>query len=821
MQAKETRLQEIIEGTKQYVIPLFQRSYSWEAKEWRVLWKDIEELAELETPRAHFMGSIVTMPTMSVPHGVAKYLLIDGQQRLTTISIILALLRDKAQEAGNNKLADKIHNTLLVNPYENGNDFYKLLPTQIDRKIYQQIIETEGNDENRIKEAYLYFDKKLKGSPFELEKILKVITDSFSVVSIVLDSDDNPYLVFESLNAKGRTLTQADLIKNYFFMRIHQTKQDEIYKRYWLPMQTSFSESEKLLPEYIRHYMMKEGGVIRQTDVYYALKDRVNADNAISYMQDLNKFSQFYRNIIYPEYESNEKLKKCFIRLNRIKQTTTYPILLFFYGEYNQQKITLEEFVELLTSLENYFVRRFVCDYKSNELNKIFSNAYSAVHSYTQGSIVESFRTFLSKRGYPKDSEFKSKLKTTKMYGGGDRVATTKFILESIEDSYHQKERIDTTNMTVEHIMPQTLNVWWQRNLGDGWEDVHDELLHTIGNLTLTGCNAELSNADYDTKRITYATSPLVLNKYLTELTEWNREQIIQRSSILADKAAEIWSYFGDGETTNSAEGNVMGTTPYSLEILGETFTVKSWRDVFELTLNTLAELEPENFGKIAESLSSYVGKDKNKFRAIRQLNNGYYIEVNQSAVSIQKNCLKALQIFKLSSDDWIVNYSIDGSEETSDDTKESATTATERLSNSIKLKCVERISQHFGKQLVKYSNSVYKTSDKSIGFYFAISKTYQQPHFERYWFGYRKKDELADCRECYYVFGCKNEKTIILLSESEIDKYLEAMNVSIDSETGETKHWHIVFTIGKDKRVKWSLSRPQMHDIDITDYLI
>lgn len=310
MQAKETRLQEIIEGTKQYVIPLFQRSYSWESKEWRVLWKDIEELAELETPRVHFMGSIVTMPTTSVPHGVAKYLLIDGQQRLTTLSIILALLRDKANEAGNNKLAEKIHNTLLVNPYENGNDFYKLLPTQIDRQAYQQIIEADGNDENQIKEAYLYFDRKLKSSSFDLEKILKVITDSFSVVSIVLDADDNPYLVFESLNAKGRTLTQADLIKNYFFMRIHQAEQDEIYKRYWLPMQTSFSENEKLLPEYIRHYMMKEGGVIRQTDVYYALKDRVNADNAISYMQDLNKFSQFYRNIIYPEYESNEKLKK-------------------------------------------------------------------------------------------------------------------------------------------------------------------------------------------------------------------------------------------------------------------------------------------------------------------------------------------------------------------------------------------------------------------------------------------------------------------------------------------------------------------------------
>lgn len=821
MQAKETRLQEIIEGTKQYVIPLFQRAYSWQPKEWSILWNDIVELAEQENPRAHFMGAIVTMSTTSVPHGVSKYLLIDGQQRLTTISIILALLREKARETGNNKLADKIHNTLLVNQYEEGSDHYKLLPTQIDRRIYQQIIDANGGDESRIKEAYIYFDKKLKNCPFELGTILKVLTDSFSVVSIVLDADDNPYLVFESLNAKGRSLTQADLIKNYFFMRIHQTEQDKIYNRYWHPMQTCFDEDEKLLPEYIRHYMMKKGGVIRQTDVYYELKNNVNVDNAICYLQDLNKYSLFYRNIIHPEYENNEKLKRCFTRLNRIKQTTAYPTLLFLYGEYDSQKITLGEFIEVLASLENYLVRRFVCDYKSNELNKIFSNVCTAIHSYTQGNIVESFRTLLMKRGYPKDSEFKSKLKTNKLYGGGDRVATTKFILESIEDSYHQKEKIDTTNCTVEHIMPQTLSVWWQRNLGEDWEDVHEELLNTIGNLTLTGYNAELSNDDYNTKRIIYAKSPLELNKYLAGLMEWNREQIMQRSSILADKAIEIWPYYGDGETTNSTEGNVMGTTPYSLEILGETFPVKNWRDVFELTLNTLAELEPGKFEMIAETLSSYVGKDKNRFRAIRQLNNGYYIEVNQSALSIHKNCLKALQIVKLSPDDWVVNYSTNSGGAPLDGKGEKSPTPNERLTNKVKEKCVERVSQHFGQQLVKYSNSVYKTSDKSIGFYFAISKTYQLPHFERYWFGYRKKEELEDCRECYYVFGCKNEKTIILLSDAEIDKHLQEMNVSIDSETEETRHWHIVFTIGKDKRVKWALSRPQMHDVDITDHLL
>jgi len=820
MQAKETRLQEIIEGSKQYVVPLFQRSYSWTEKDWNILWKDISELAEMDNPRVHFMGSIVNMPTTSVPHGVAKYLLIDGQQRLTTILIILALLRNKAREVGNNKLADKIHNTLLVNQYEDGNDYYKLLPTQMDRSAYQKIIDYSGDAENQIKKAYIYFEKVIRGCPFELEKLLKILTDSFSVVSIVLDADDNPYLVFESLNAKGRTLTQADLIKNYFFMRIHQAEQDEIYKKFWLPMQTYFDA--KLLPEYIRHYMMKEGGIIRQTDVYYELKDRVNVSNAINYLQDLSKYSQFYRNIIQPEHETNKKLKRCFVRLNRIEQTTALPILLFFYGEYDAHNITQEEFVDVLTSLENYLIRRFVCDYKTNELNKIFSAAFSAIHSYKLGNLIEAFRVFLSGKGYPKDAEFKSKLIETKMYGGGDRVAKTRFILESIEESYHHKEKVDTNNLTIEHIMPQTLSVWWQNNLGKDWQDVHDELLNTIGNLTLTAYNSELSNDNFDTKQVIYAGSHLEMNKYLSGIATWNREQIIQRASLLANKAIEIWPYFGENEVTNPNVKGITGTSPYSLEILGETFTVKNWRDVFESTLNTLIELEPDKFEQIVTTLPAYIGKDRNKFRAIRQLNNGYYIEVNQSAPSIYKNCMKAIQIVGLSSEDWVVNYTSDNNSEISSiETEENANTRNERLSNNVKEKCIRRITQHFGKKLEKFSNSVYKTIDKSIGFYFAISKAYQQPHFDRYWFGYRKKDELDDCQKCYYVFGCKDEKTLIVLPQKELDRHQAEMNKSIDSETGETKHWHIVFTIDKDKRVKWALSKPEKHEIDITDYLM
>ncbi|MEI6544688.1 MAG: DUF262 domain-containing protein, partial [Methylococcales bacterium] len=233
MQAKETKLQDIIEGTKQYVIPLFQRTYSWTAKEWGVFWKDLVELCESENPRTHFIGSIVNMPTVSVPEGVAKYLLIDGQQRLTTIFILLILLRNKARESLNERFADEINNTLLVNQYKDGADYYKLMPTQIDRTTYQGFINgNKSESENQLTKAYDFFDKKLKQVELEHEKLKKIITSYFSVVSIVLDTDDNPYLVFESLNAKGRPLTQSDLIRNYFFMRIHADEQEKVYHSY-------------------------------------------------------------------------------------------------------------------------------------------------------------------------------------------------------------------------------------------------------------------------------------------------------------------------------------------------------------------------------------------------------------------------------------------------------------------------------------------------------------------------------------------------------------------------------------------------------------
>lgn len=653
MQAKETKLQDIIEGTKQYVIPLFQRTYSWTSKEWEVLWKDLVELCEMDNPRTHFIGSIVNMPTVSVPEGVAKYLLIDGQQRLTTIFILLTLLRNKARENQNARFADEINNTLLVNQYKDGIDYYKLMPTQVDRTTYQNLINGIANEEeNQLTRAYTYFEKKLKQVELEPEKIKKVITSYFSVVSIVLDADDNPYLVFESLNAKGRPLTQADLIRNYFFMRIHIDKQEEVYKNFWLPMQTALNED---LTEFIRHYLMKDGNIIKQGDVYYALKDSVSTSNAIDYLTELKKHSIYYQKLKYPEFEKEPELEKMFRRLNRIEVTTAYPLLLNFYSNYADGKIDKNGFVTILKTLENYLIRRFVCNIATNQLNKIFPTVYPLIQSKYSDNIIEGFKTILQGKGYPKDNEFILRFRETKFYGGGDRVVKTKLILETIESSFNHKEAVPFENLTVEHVMPQTLSEWWQEHLGEDWDETHELYLHTIGNLTLTGYNTELSNDDFHTKKKKLNESHLDLNKYFSDIPKWTRTEIEARAETLAKKAGEIWSYFGQENSTPTDIQEVTGTTPVGLKILGQHFEVKSWRDVMEKTLNVIADLEPEKFEIIAHNFPRYVGKDKNKFRAIRQLENDYFIEVNLSAQSIQKLCYQAMETIELTSDEWEV----------------------------------------------------------------------------------------------------------------------------------------------------------------------
>ena len=653
MKASETKFQPIIEGTKQYVVPLFQRPYSWDKKEWEMLWNDVKELCENENLRNHFIGSIVTMPTVSVPEGVMKYLLIDGQQRLTTIFILLALLRDKAFEQGDDELANEIQQTMLVNPFKKGHDYLKLLPTQVDREAFQALIQQKVvTQDSQIQRCYKYFERKI--NQINLMAVNKVLTSRFSVVSIVLDYDDNPHLVFESLNAKGRQLTQADLIRNYFFMRIHANDQEDIYRQYWLPMQESLRDN---LTECIRHYMMRNGSLVKQGDVYFTLKDLVEGKNALKALSEIAQFAEYYKKLLEPQQEANLFIRKALSRLNRLEVTTAYPFLLNCYHDYTIGQLLAADFLKILQMLENFVIRRFVCNLPTSHYNKIFPFLYGWAKDQNPSDFVDGVRAALQRRDYPKDSLFCSRLIEAKLYGTGERAIKTKLILETLEEQFQHKESVGFDMLTIEHILPQTPTDWWKHHLGEDWQADYELYLHTLGNLTLTGYNSELSNEPFTKKRQQLLQSHIELNKYFHNAHKWDREEIEKRSKHLAEIALRCWPYFGSDKlvSTATSANEVTGKTPQTIILLGQRMPVDSWRDVLLKTLNTIAELEPEYFEVIALNYPRFISEDSERFKRKIKLNNNYYIYNNLNAKNIYRFCEQAIETAGLSREDWVV----------------------------------------------------------------------------------------------------------------------------------------------------------------------
>ena len=669
MKANETDLQLIIGMSRQqYVVPLFQRTYSWDKKEWQDLWNDIFELYENDVTKKHFLGSIVTIPVGSVPQGITKYVLIDGQQRLTTLFILLILIRNHAM---NKNLADQIHeeqliNKFAINKFAGQYDTLKLLPTQQDRLAFQTLIERQSIlpelEETRIIKCYRFFDKRVK--KVDVEKLSQIISNQLTVVSIVLDPNENPHLVFESLNARGKPLSQADLIRNYFFMRIPVDEQENIFDRYWRPMQEALDEN---LTECIRHYLMaiKATDVIK-TEVYVTLKNSIEETGVLDSLKEIATYATYYQKILCPEHESVLSIQHALKRIQRIEVTVAYPFLLRCYHDYQQGNLTEVDFCKVLHFIENMVIRRHVCKLPSNALNKLFPVVYRHVElncsagSNHSAEFIKGVAQLLQVKGYPNDEEFRDALTTTNFYSRSEGHERTKLILESLESSYQHKERVDFKKLSVEHIMPQTLTEWWQNHLGEEWGSIHELYLHTLGNLTLTGYNSELSNKSFPEKQKGLAQSHLELNRHFASLKEWKKEQIERRAEQLADLALTVWSYFGDNQQPASTRKRqeVTGTKPSRLVIKDKEFVVKTWRDVLEKTLNFWIKEEPEQFESLVAEYPKSISKNANIFKQrSTELNNGYHVGISLSAEHIYRFCQQVMGYFDYSKDDWRVDY--------------------------------------------------------------------------------------------------------------------------------------------------------------------
>lgn len=565
LQAGETTLNKLLNTSRQFIVPIFQRNYSWQKSQYEQLWFDILRASKFKEKQNHFIGSIVYID-MGTPAGrPQQLLLIDGQQRLTTISILLCAIKDYVQKFNlETKLINlaKIKNQFLYNSDEIDEDRYKLLLNVQDKETYIKLIDntifTVNKPATNIIKCYEFFYERIEDFIKEYGQIDEIYAGIFklSLVSISLDKDsDNPQMIFESMNSTGKDLSQTDLLRNYLLMDLTPEKQTRLYKTYWKPMEELFGEDiykndVNKFDYFIRDFLTLKsdtGHICKINNVYENFK-RYYLDNnceKFAVLKDLFTYAKYYACIDLLQ-ENDDELKLYWQEFKKLDSHVVYPFLLKLYDDYSCQILIKEDFKKILQVVISYLWRRAICEIPTNSLSKTFATLYQAVDKEDYvNSIIKAFVFKSSYKRFSSDYEVREKLQTKDIY----HFRLRKYLLEALENYYH-KEPIDlnTANYTIEHIMPQNIehNLSWQQMLGENWQEVHSLYLHTLGNLTITGYNAEMSNKSFWEKvnaESGFKHSHLKLNESIAQCDVWNKKAIQRRTNILTDIILKIWKY--------------------------------------------------------------------------------------------------------------------------------------------------------------------------------------------------------------------------------------------------------------------------------------
>lgn len=565
LQAGETTLNKLLNTSRQFIVPIFQRNYSWQKSQYEQLWFDILRASKFKEKQNHFIGSIVYID-MGTPAGrPQQLLLIDGQQRLTTISILLCAIKDYVQKFNlETKLINlaKIKNQFLYNSDEIDEDRYKLLLNVQDKETYIKLIDntifTVNKPATNIIKCYEFFYEHIEDFIKQDGQIDEIYAGIFklSLVSISLDKDsDNPQMIFESMNSTGKDLLQTDLLRNYLLMDLTPEKQTRLYKTYWKPMEELFGEDiykndVNKFDYFIRDFLTLKsdtGYICKINNVYENFK-RYYLDNnceKFAVLKDLFTYAKYYACIDLLQ-EKDDELKLYWQEFKKLDSHVVYPFLLKLYDDYSRQILIKEDFKKILQVVISYLWRRAICEIPTNSLSKTFATLYQAVDKEDYvNSIIKAFVFKSTYKRFPSDYEVREKLQTKDIY----HFRLRKYLLEALENYYH-KEPIDlnTANYTIEHIMPQNIehNLLWQQMLGEDWQEVHSLYLHSLGNLTITGYNAEMSNKSFGEKvngESGFKHSHLKLNESIAQCDVWNKKAIQRRTNILTDIILKIWKY--------------------------------------------------------------------------------------------------------------------------------------------------------------------------------------------------------------------------------------------------------------------------------------
>lgn len=555
MKATEARFLTVLRDASQFAIPIYQRTYSWTERECRQLWDDVLRAGRRDTISAHFVGSIVYiregLGTVTLQ---SPLLVIDGQQRLTTITLLLeALARSLGdKEPFDGFSASKLRYYYLLNHLEDGERRYKLILSQTDNASLRAILNRQPRPKEysiRIEENFALFRKWIAEAKDDLEALCKGLA-KLVVVDIALDRDqDNPQLIFESLNSTGRELSQADLIRNFVLMGLEPHLQTRLYQQYWYPMEVDFGQEAytAYFDAFMRHYLtLKTGSIPNVREIYEAFKGYARSPEAgdiEELVADIRTFAGYFCKMALGT-EEDADLRRAFRDVRELRVDVAFPFLLELYHDYATDRLSKEDLAKALRLVESYVFRRAVCSIPTNSLNKTFATFSRALDKdHYLESIQGHFLTLPSYRRFPSNDEFKREIKSRDLYNFRSRS----YWLRRLEN-HNRKERVLVDEYSIEHIMPQNENLssQWKTDLGPGWERIHETYLHTLGNLTLTGYNSEYSDRPFTQKRDMeggFGQSPLRLNKGLGGLTRWDEDAILKRAEELANQALEVWVY--------------------------------------------------------------------------------------------------------------------------------------------------------------------------------------------------------------------------------------------------------------------------------------
>ncbi|OXZ29506.1 hypothetical protein B9N51_01575 [Finegoldia magna] len=672
MKGSECRLIEYMEGSKKrFIIPIYQRNYDWKIENCKQLFDDLVKVIKNKR-KSHFFGSLVSVYEPSGRN--TEFLVIDGQQRLTTVSLLLLamynLIKSGIVNPRDGFLDKQIYEDFLVDKYQPEETRIKLKPVKNDQKAFGKLFYdvNEYIMESNLTTNYNYFYERIQKQEITIDELFDAIC-RLEIINITLNNEDNPQLIFESLNSTGLDLSEGDKIRNFILMGLPSKEQDEYYDKYW----NRIEECTKYdVSSFVRDYLsIKQLAIPSQRKIYISFKEYVEQKSIETeeLLKDLLAYAKRYE-ILLRGSTKNKALDACIYRLNRLETTVTRPFFLEVLRLYDENKLDMSELAEIFLITENYLFRRTICDLPTNALNKIFLMLHREITRYEGNDVgyVEKFKyALLSKKErarFPDDDEFAERFTDRQVYLMNSKNKI--YIMERIENYSTLEDKdvyghCDDGTYSIEHIMPQHLTPAWVKALGEEYEEIHEIWLHRIANLTLTAYNSKYSNSTFDEKKSVkngLEDSGIRMNTYIAKKDKWTLAELEERNQYLMGRALEIWftptsafkpaekqmdSYTLDDDT--SLSGRLIARFSYK----NTEQPVSSWVEMFQKVLQILYAEDKSIITKLAASKEDGVAlnftMNEEDFKRTVEIGDGIYVWTNTNT-QIKLSILN--RVFKL-----------------------------------------------------------------------------------------------------------------------------------------------------------------------------